>query len=102
MPRPQKVSEFVMQEPAVPKIECASCGAAFPTGEDGYCFDCRIPNWTDEQALEHRRFGPGIIGKAAHEYAWSVAERTGDGKFGPAILGQLPDSYKDMRPKDAA
>lgn len=105
MPKPKTLSEFATQ-PVVatepPKVECASCGSNYPTEKDGYCFDCRIPNWTDEEAIAHKRFGPAIIGKAAYELALSVGERTGDGKFGPALLGQLPDAYKDMRPKDAA
>ena len=93
MPRVQKLSEVALAEP---KVECPSCGSAYAPAADGYCFDCRIPNWTEEEALAHKRFGPGIIGKAAWEYCQSVSEKTGDGKFGPALLGIVPEAYRDM------
>lgn len=55
------------------------------------------PTWTREQLLAHRGFGPAIIGEAMYQAVQALVITTGNGEFGPALLGQLPDSYKDQR-----
>lgn len=55
------------------------------------------PKWTREQLLAHRGFGPALIGQEMYDAIQAVRIETGDGEFGPALLGHLPDSYKDQR-----
>lgn len=57
----------------------------------------RPAHWTDEFLLAHRGFGPALIGQAMYDAVQSLRVETGDGSFGPALLGKLPDSYKDQR-----
>ena len=55
------------------------------------------PTWTREQLLAVKHLGPAIIGEAMYEASQALATETNNGVFGPALLGELPDSYKDQR-----
>lgn len=56
------------------------------------------PQWTTEQLLAVKHLGPAIIGQEMYEASQSLALRTNDGVFGPAILGEIPEAYRDQRP----
>lgn len=108
MPRKtQSLSEFAREPQAPHKCEkkqwdgkcdvcrpkCDNCGAAYQTESDGACFDCRVPDWTEEHCIAVKKagHGPGIIGRAAWEKAQAVAIKTNDGKAGPAIRGEVTE-----------
>lgn len=55
------------------------------------------PTWTPEQLLAVKHLGPAIIGQAMYDAAQELAETTNNGVFGPALLGIIPDAYKDQR-----
>lgn len=55
------------------------------------------PRWTTEQLMAVRHLGPALIGEEMYAAAQAVANQTGDGRFGPALLGIIPDSYRDQR-----
>lgn len=55
--------------------------------------------WTPEELLGVKHLGPGIIGQEMYDAAQAYDIKTDGGKFGPAILGIIPDAYKDQTPK---
>lgn len=114
MPRKPSLSEFAKEAPQAHKCEkkqwdgfcnecrpkCENCGAPYQTGEDGACFDCRVPDWSEEHCIAVKKagHGPGIIGRAAWEKAQAVAIKTNDGKAGPALRGIVSRHEWDFRP----
>lgn len=90
---------------AKPEVVTCDCGSGLKVDADAKCQDCRVLPWTPEELLKVKHLGPGLIGKAMHDAAQALAAETDNGRFGPALLGIIPDSYKDQRtlsPKDAA
>lgn len=55
------------------------------------------PTWTREQLLAVQHLGPALIGPEMHAAAQQLAAETNHGVFGPALLGIIPDAYKDQR-----
>lgn len=69
-------------------------GGAATLPEGGYT---PAPQWTREQLLSVRHLGPAIIGQEMHEASQALVTETNDGHLGPALLGIIPDAYKDQR-----
>jgi hypothetical protein len=42
--------------------------------------------YTDAQLIAAKKFGPSLIGQELYDAAQAFSVRTGDGKFGPALL----------------
>ena len=63
---------------AVPAVE--------PADESVEKVDVEAPQWTQEQLLEAKHFGPAIVGEAMWKAAQQVVAVTGGGRFGPALL----------------
>lgn len=60
--------------------------------------------WTAEELLAVKHLGPGIIGEEMYKASQAYDAQTGGGKYGPALLGIIPEAYKDnpaMKKKDA-
>lgn len=94
---------------------CGAVGAGNKTEADGFCFDCRVPDWSEEYCIAVKKagHGPAILGRAAWEMAQKVSVKTADGKMGPAIRGEITEqNWNYMKhsvfgdynspPKDAA
>lgn len=61
-----------------------------------------VPTWTKQQLLDVKHLGPAIIGEDMYEASQALVSETNGGVFGPALLGIVPDAYKDQRTlKDA-
>jgi hypothetical protein len=58
--------------------------------------------WTLAQLMAVKHLGPAIIGQRMFEAAQAITKKTNGGVFGPALLGELPESYKDQTPKAEA
>lgn len=84
---------------AVPAPGTCDCGSGRTPDASGVCFDCRVVPWKEEQIMRSQEFGPAIIGKAQYQYVQSFVRQTSGGVFGPALLGVIPDAYKDQRKK---
>jgi len=82
-------------DPQRPKRVACECGSGLAIDRDKKCQDCREQQWTHAQLLAVRGLGPGIIGRKMYEASRSYVVTTNAGVFGPALLGELPDAYKD-------
>jgi hypothetical protein len=49
--------------------------------------DAYQPKWTVAELMAVKHLGPGIIGPEMHAASQALVEKTHDGIFGPALLG---------------